>query len=163
MPSYDTALSHFFHIHTQIVWCRFNLGLFLGYRNIFGLSWHEIKYIDLIPIIRESWYCYPHLTLEDVPRSSRSIFKWRRLVEYVFKTIDCQRNFDLPLLPFMSTDNKVNGANMGPTWVMSAPDELHVGPMNLAIRGCLHWWLQCQVEGHLSARWWSWMKFKSHL
>ena len=23
MPSYDTALSHFFHIHTQIVWCRF--------------------------------------------------------------------------------------------------------------------------------------------
>ena len=31
-------------------------------------------------------------------------------------------------------DSKVNGANMGPTWVLSAPDGPHVGPMNLAIR-----------------------------
>ena len=31
-------------------------------------------------------------------------------------------------------DNKVHGANMGPTWVLSAPDEPHVGPINLAIR-----------------------------
>ena len=30
-------------------------------------------------------------------------------------------------------DNKVYGANMGPTWVLSAPDGPHVGPMNLAI------------------------------
>ena len=32
-------------------------------------------------------------------------------------------------------DSKVYGANMGPTWVLSAPDGPHVGPMNLAIRG----------------------------
>ena len=31
-------------------------------------------------------------------------------------------------------DSKVHGANMGPTWTLSAPDEPHVGPMNLAIR-----------------------------
>ena len=31
-------------------------------------------------------------------------------------------------------DNKVHGANMGPTWVLSAPDGPHVGPMNLAMR-----------------------------
>ena len=31
-------------------------------------------------------------------------------------------------------DSKVPGANMGPTWVLSAPDGPHVGPMNLAIR-----------------------------
>ena len=31
-------------------------------------------------------------------------------------------------------DSKVYGANMGPTWVLSAPDGPHVGPMNLAIR-----------------------------
>ena len=31
-------------------------------------------------------------------------------------------------------DSKFNGANMGPTWVLSAPDGPHVGPMNLAIR-----------------------------
>ena len=32
-------------------------------------------------------------------------------------------------------DSKVHGANVGPTWVLSAPDGPHVGPMNLAIRG----------------------------
>ena len=31
-------------------------------------------------------------------------------------------------------DTKVHGANMGPTWVLSAPNGPHVGPMNLAIR-----------------------------
>ena len=31
-------------------------------------------------------------------------------------------------------DSEVHGANMGPTWVLSAPDGPHVGPMNLAIR-----------------------------
>ena len=30
-------------------------------------------------------------------------------------------------------DSKVHGANMGPIWVLSAPDGPHVGPMNLAI------------------------------
>ena len=30
-------------------------------------------------------------------------------------------------------DNKVHEANMGPTWVLSAPDGPHVVPMNLAI------------------------------
>ena len=38
---------------------------------------------------------------------------------------------------YIVPDNKVHGANMGPTWVISAPDGPHVGPMNLAIRGGL--------------------------
>ena len=33
-------------------------------------------------------------------------------------------------------DSKVHGANMGPTWVLSAPDGPHVGQMNLALQGC---------------------------
>ena len=33
------------------------------------------------------------------------------------------------------SDSKVQGANMGHTWVLPAPDGPHVGPMNLAIRG----------------------------
>ena len=39
--------------------------------------------------------------------------------------------------PDNTTDpvSKVQWANMGPTWVLSVPDEPHVGPMNLAIRG----------------------------
>ena len=35
---------------------------------------------------------------------------------------------------FLSPDSKVHGANIGPTWVLSAPDGPHAGPMNLAIR-----------------------------
>ena len=31
-------------------------------------------------------------------------------------------------------DRNVHVANMGPTWVQSAPDGPHVGPTNLAIR-----------------------------
>ena len=31
-------------------------------------------------------------------------------------------------------DSKVHGANMGPTWVLSAPEGPHVGPKNFAIR-----------------------------
>ena len=34
----------------------------------------------------------------------------------------------------VSPDSKVHGANMGPTWVLSAPDGPHVGLMNIAIR-----------------------------
>ena len=30
-------------------------------------------------------------------------------------------------------DSKVLGANMGLTWVLLAPDGLHIGPINLAI------------------------------
>ena len=33
-------------------------------------------------------------------------------------------------------DSRVHGANMGSTWVLSAPDGPHVGPMNLAIKEC---------------------------
>ena len=31
-------------------------------------------------------------------------------------------------------DSKAHGTNMGPTWVLSAPDGPHVGAMNLSIR-----------------------------
>ena len=34
-------------------------------------------------------------------------------------------------------DSKFHGANMGPTWVLSAPDGPHVGPMKFAIWGVM--------------------------
>ena len=40
------------------------------------------------------------------------------------------------MLLFISIpDSKVHGANMGPTWVLPAPDGPHVVHMNLTIRG----------------------------
>ena len=38
-------------------------------------------------------------------------------------------------------DSKVHGANMGPTWVLSAPDGPHVGRMNLVIRVAIRYCL----------------------
>ena len=40
------------------------------------------------------------------------------------------------------TDNKIPGTNMGPIWVLSAPDRPRVGSMNLAI------WVYFGIESH---------------
>ena len=51
--------------------------------------------------------------------------------EYI-KPLNCW-----PYVRLIHPDRKVHGANMGPTWVLSAPDWPHVGPMYLAIRALL--------------------------
>ena len=45
----------------------------------------------------------------------------------------------LPVMQKTYPDSKVHGANKGPTWVLSAPDGPHVGPMDLAIRVSMSW------------------------
>ena len=61
---------------------------------------------------------------------------------YSFTNRLSRRNNTLPqmtpghkvdMYPTGIPDSKVRGANMGPTWVQSAPDGPHVGPINLAI------------------------------
>ena len=47
---------------------------------------------------------------------------------------------------YVNLDNKVYGANMGPTWVLSAPGGPHVGPMNLAIREITYHILLTQTQ-----------------
>ena len=59
-------------------------------------------------------------------------------------------DFNVPLLEVWIqlhdfTDNKVHGANLGPTCDRQGPSGPHVGPMNLAIwvhclRSLPHWW-----------------------
>ena len=55
-------------------------------------------------------------------------------------------------------DSKVNGANMGPTWVLSAPRGSHVGLMNLAICVCVPYlWGWCGlVLGRRCLNWPMW-------
>ena len=53
-------------------------------------------------------------------------------------------------------DSKVHGANIGPTWVLPAPDGPHMGPMNLAMRDTIgyvrlvymSWWWACWSVAH---------------
>ena len=67
---------------------------------------------------------------------------------------------------YIHPDSEVHGANTGPTWVLSSPDEPHVGPMNLAIRDTcekqepgyptysLHWLAMLIQRKHLSSTPW---------
>ena len=50
-------------------------------------------------------------------------------------------------------DSKVHGVNMGPTWVLSAPDWPHVGPINLAIRAGYHCVYSCPNSAGRQAEW----------
>ena len=43
-------------------------------------------------------------------------------------------------------ESKVHGANMGPTWVLSAPDGPHVGPMNLATWETIYSHFECYLS-----------------
>ena len=50
-----------------------------------------------------------------------------------FCTITMTNNTNAPMASLHWNSN-VHGANMGPTWALSAPDGSHAGPMNLTIR-----------------------------
>ena len=64
-----------------------------------------------------------------------SMFSWKssktimQLSCHQHKSSKCEYTCNIDLLP----DSKVHGANMGPTWVLSASDGPHVGPKNLAL------------------------------
>ena len=49
---------------------------------------------------------------------------------------------------WMYPDSKFHMAQMGPTWVLSAPGGPHVGPMNLAIRVLHGSWAACTHSIH---------------
>ena len=71
------------------------------------------------------------LTKCHIQGPQKSFPRFTRFVDcYALLWFCCVQSCQYP-----SLDNKVHGANMGPTWVLSAPDGPHVGPMNLAIRG----------------------------
>ena len=51
----------------------------------------------------------------------------------------------------MLVHTPVHGANMGPTWVLSAPDGPHVGPMSLVIRVSETMFTATHIPGLLSS------------
>ena len=52
---------------------------------------------------------------------------------WCFQTLALNDTWYILMQFFECLDSKVHGANMGPTWVLSAPDGPYIGPMNLAI------------------------------
>ena len=63
----------------------------------------------------------------------RSYFKYHASwILFIIRWIQCHTKIALAATKQFYPDCKVRGANMGPNWVQTAPDEPNVGPMNLA-------------------------------
>ena len=70
----------------------------------------------------------------NVKFSSWELMTW---LQHISGCLQTQRWLNIGICMYRDQhlpDSKVRGATMGPTWVLSAPDGPHVGPMNLAIR-----------------------------
>ena len=95
-----------------------------------------------------SWICFDSITTTDKQQghghetryeSKRSMNQCSQMIIPIDDNCNyccgaCESHWCFCTYCWYSPDNKVHGANMEPTWVLSAPDGPHVGPMNLAIR-----------------------------
>ena len=77
------------------------------------------------------------------PSNGNVVLRLQFLVQPATKTLSKWRHFhfcdEVSFMLHHFPDSNVHGANMGPTWVLSAPAGPHVGPMNIAIRdGYIH-------------------------
>ena len=92
---------------------------------IIKLWWNFLEFVlfskDLSWIKTEHWKC-PSIAMHFPLFHTGEVIAWKN--EMTLSNSAWRQN----------PDSKVHGANMGPTWVLSAPDGPHVGPMNLAIR-----------------------------
>ena len=76
------------------------------------------------PIINEVLLLSPYINFTE----NAHLYPWYVCENYKFKITATS-----PRSLWINPDSKVHGANMGLTWVLSAPDGPHVGPMNLVI------------------------------
>ena len=115
-------LTHTYWIIAQvsplILWSHF--GRMLQSHSLPVRLWEEVSCMQRIQDHKESSFqgSFMHCWLE-----SKSINHWK-----------IHPKTNMQFLQIRNPDSKVHGANMGPTWVLSAPDGPHVGPMNLAVR-----------------------------
>ena len=79
--------------------------------------------------------------LADAPYSRQSFLasnqcfvKHGSMISEITGVIVCAQRVPVKVRQYNYPDSKDHGANMGPTWVLSAPRGLHVDPMNLAVR-----------------------------
>ena len=94
--------------HTSLHWLTQNINQRLDSQKTLHSSSSLSYGVSIVKIWGENWPCYNGTTL------------------YLSTQPPTGLHNHLP-------DSKVHGANMGPTWVLSAPDGPQVGPINLAI------------------------------
>ena len=90
-------------------------------------------YVKKMSFVKWKLFCQAVLFWE-VPRRLDNAADFQYWMEKIFICNWVYKPKHAHLVRKNTPDSKVYGANMGPTWVLSAPDGPHVGPMNLAIR-----------------------------
>ena len=120
----------------------------------FGAEFNEINYVLMITIlpweqcdpdcsshysdVTWTWWCHrsqaTRMDDQEVVKTHNKVnIKALRYLPFV---VDIRWSSVDPLTKG-HPDSKVHGTNMAPTWVLSAPDGPHIGPMNLAIRAVM--------------------------
>ena len=96
------------------------------------------SFISLSPIPLNLIFCKSQLLCPDPPDVKIPNMSKQTCCDVSW--YDCQQ-WTATKQPMFFSESKVHGVNIGPTWVLSAPDGPHVCPMNLAIRvlPCIHY------------------------
>ena len=110
------------------------IDLFVHMINIDRYSWKMTINIGAYGAIHKSFIrksCKSYYTYTfNAPFGNFPTLCYVAKMLLLYMIIICRNRFSEKTYP----DSKVHGTNMGPTWVLSAPDRPHVGPINLAIR-----------------------------
>ena len=109
VPWFFDFCIHLYSIQVKVNFKTFNVSVKFRY-YVWSLTMHMVP----------SSFAWISLTLERTVSfcETKQWYMWFRIVRCI-------------------PDSKFHGDNMGPTWVLSAPEGPHVGPMNLAIRDIL--------------------------
>ena len=122
-----TAFKHLLSIIVNLIWkymhiCDYVLTMLqelrtnINLRNICNIFIYCFLYIHCL------FYDVYSCLFVGLPSSHKRLFVFCSLYRHI-------HNYTPPNIP----DSKVHGANMGSTWVLSAPDGHHIDPMNLAL------------------------------
>ena len=120
---------------------------------------HQQSYHDIFLDTDSNKMCTSKIAKEN--KSSTSCIVPHRRCQVVVTTINWASNADMIKIivgytcPEQLPDSKVHGANLGPTWVLAAPDGPHVGPM-LALWTLLSGMLPMSRSGWCGHRYYKW-------
>ena len=101
-------------------------------------NWYIFDHIpfQISILLNKNWNLLCLLTMQMLQKVCGSTWKhWKLFISGMSSTniIIIDNTHEYNKYSVNVADSKVHGANMGPTWVLSAPDGPNVGPMNLAI------------------------------
>ena len=115
--------------HTEAVGCPSRhviRGEYLHKGIIYGIAFPK----QTLEEIEDFNYIPDDIILATYPKTGTWLYLGDSINRYFFDVDGLFSVIGIHVYP----DSKIHGANIGPTWVLSAPRGPHVDPMNLAIR-----------------------------